>query len=129
MVMSESLEEENSLRDRLDEFRDNSLVIPDFKPYVLRRVDRYNIRVSETKASKSTGEEYESDSNYYGRLNYALRGLLRKIIKTDKLPSKDSFEKYKDNKAESCTKELYDEVIQEVKVQLKLEKENLKRRT
>lgn len=117
-----------NIQEKLEEFHSNSLIIDDYTPKILKRLDSYNIEVYIEKISKVTNEPYKTESGYYGRLKYALLRLLKEVLGVEKLKDDTIFDKYKDTKVTDCTKGLYEEVIQDFKSELKLQKKLLKGR-
>ena len=100
-----------NIQEKLQEFHSSSLVIREFSPKILARLDSYNIEVYTEKVSKTTGEVYKSDSGFYGRLKEALRKLLKEVLKIETLEDNNIFDKYKDVRVKGCVKDIYEEVM------------------
>ena len=115
-----------NIQEKLQEFQNNSLVIKDFHPKILARLDSNNVEVYTEKLSKTTNEIYKSDSCYYGSLKYALRKLLKEVLNEETLRDDSIFDKYRDVKVKDCVKDIYEEVIADFNAELKLQKKLLK---
>lgn len=115
-----------NIQEKLQEFHSSSLVLREFSPKILARLDSYNIEVYTEKISKTTGEVYKSDSCFYGRLKEALRKLLKEVINVETLKDDSIFDKYKDVKVKDCVKDIYEEVIADFNAEVKLQKKLLK---
>lgn len=115
-----------NIQEKLQEFQNNSLVIKDFHPKILARLDSNNIEFYIEKVTKTTGELYKSDSCFYGSLKYGLRKLLKEVLNVETLKDNSIFNKYKDVKVKDCVKELYEEVISDFNAEVKLQKKLLK---
>ena len=100
-----------NIQEKLQEFHSSSLVIREFSPKILARLDSYNIEVYTEKVSKTTGGVYKSDSGFYGRLKEALRKLLKEVLKIETLEDNNIFDKYKDVRVKGCVKDIYEEVM------------------
>ena len=100
-----------NIQEKLQEFYSSSLVIREFSPKILARLDSNNIEFFIEKFSKTTGEVYKSDSCFYGRLNYALRKLLKEVLNVETLKDDSIFDKYKDVRVKDCVKDIYEEVM------------------
>ena len=115
-----------NIQEKLQEFHSSSLVIREFSPKILARLDSYNIEVYTEKVSKTTGEVYKSDSGFYGRLKEALRKLLKEVLNEESLRDDSIFDKYKEIKVKDSVKEIYEEVIADFNAEVKLQKKLLK---
>ena len=115
-----------NIQEKLQEFQNNSLVIKDFHPKILARLDSNNVEVYTEKLSKTTNEIYKSDSCYYGSLKYSLRKLLKEILNVETLKDDNIFDKYKEIKVKDSVKEIYEEVIADFNAEVKLQKKLLK---
>ena len=115
-----------NIQEKLQEFHQNSLVIKDFHPKVLARLDSNNVEVYTEKLSKTANEIYKSDSCYYGTLKYSLRKLLKEVLNLETLKDDSIFDKYRDVKVKDCVKEIYEEVISDFNAELKIQKKLLK---
>lgn len=115
-----------NIQEKLQEFHSNSLVIKDFSPKILARLDSNNLEFYIEKISKTTGEIYKSDSCFYGSLKYALRKLLKEVLNVETLKDNNIFDKYKGVKVKDSVKEIYEEVIQDFNAEVKLQKKLLK---
>ena len=115
-----------NIQEKLQEFHSSSLVIREFSPKILARLDSYNIEVYTEKVSKTTGEVYKSDSGFYGRLKFALRKLLKEVLNVETLKDDNIFDKYKEIKVKDSVKEIYEEVIADFNAEVKLQKKLLK---
>lgn len=115
-----------NIQEKLQEFHSSSLVLREFSPKILARLDSYNIEVYTEKISKTTGEVYKSDSCFYGRLKEALRKLLKEVLKIETLGDNSIFDKYKDVRVKGCVKDIYEEVITDFNAEVKLQKKLLK---
>lgn len=100
-----------NIQQKLQEFHNSSLVIKDFHPKILARSDSYNLEFYIEKVSKNTGGVYKSDSCFYGRLNYALRKLLKEVLKVETIKDDSIFDKYKEVRVKDCVKDIYEEVM------------------
>lgn len=115
-----------NIQQKLQEFHNSSLVIKDFHPKILARLDSNNIEFFIEKFSKTTGEVYKSDSCFYGTLKYALRKLLKEVLNVETLKDNSIFDKYKGVKVKDCVKDIYEEVIADFNAEVKLQKKLLK---
>ena len=115
-----------NIQQKLQEFHNNSLVIKDFHPKILGRLDSNNLEFYIEKIAKTTGEIYKSESGFYGSLKFALRRLLKEVLKIETLKDDSIFDKYRDVRVKGCVKELYEEVIQDFNAEVKLQKKLLK---
>ena len=115
-----------NIQEKLQEFQNNSLVIKDFHPKILARLDSNNIEFYIEKVSKTTSELYKSDSCFYGSLKYALRKLLKEVLNLETLKDDNIFDKYKEIKVKDSVKEIYEEVIADFNAEVKLQKKLLK---
>ena len=115
-----------NIQEKLQEFHSSSLVIREFSPKILARLDSYNIEVYTEKVSKTTGEVYKSESCFYGTLKFALRKLLKEVLNIENLKDDNIFNKYKDVKVKDSVKEIYEEVIADFNAEVKLQKKLLK---
>ena len=80
-----------NIQEKLQEFHSSSLVIRDFSPKILARLDSNNLEFYIEKISKTTGEIYKSDSCFNGSLKYALRKLLKEILNVETLKDNNIF--------------------------------------
>ena len=115
-----------NIQEKLQEFYRNSLVIKDFHPKILARLDSNNIEVYTEKLSKTTNEIYKSDSCFYGSLKYALRKLLKEILNEETLRDDSIFDNYREVRVKDCVKDIYEEVISDFNAEVKLQKKLLK---
>ena len=115
-----------NIQEKLQEFQNNSLVIKDFHPKILARLDSNNVEVYTEKLSKTTNEIYKSDSCYYGSLKYSLRKLLKEILNVETLKDDSIFDKYRDVKVKDCVKDTYEKVMVDFNNEVKLQKKLLK---
>ena len=115
-----------NIQEKLQEFHSSSLVIREFSPKILARLDSYNVEVYTEKISKTTGEIYKADSCFYGRLKFALRRLLKEVLNVETLKDTSTFDKYKDVKVKDSIKDIYEEVIADFNAEVKLQKKLLK---
>ena len=115
-----------NIQEKLQEFHKNSLVIKDFHPKILARLDSNNVEFYIEKIAKTTGEIYKSDSCYYGSLKYALRKLLKEVLNEETLRDDSIFDKYREVRVKGCIKEIYKEVIADFNAEVKLQKKLLK---
>ena len=115
-----------NIQEKLQEFYKNSLVIKDFHPKILARLDSNNIEFYIEKVSKTTSELYKSDSCFYGSLKFALRKLLKEVLNVETLKDDNIFDKYKEIKVKDSVKEIYKEVIADFNAEVKLQKKLLK---
>ena len=115
-----------NIQEKLQEFHSNSLVIKDFNPKVLARLDSNNVEVYIEKVTKTTGEIYKSDSGFFGTLKYALRRLLKEVLNLETLKDDSIFDKYKEVRVKDCVKDIYEEVIADFNAEVKLQKKLLK---
>ena len=115
-----------NIQEKLQEFQNNSLVIKDFHPKILARLDSNNIEFYIEKVSKTTSELYKSDSCFYGSLKFALRKLLKEVLNVETLKDDNIFDKYKEIKVKDSVKEIYKEVIADFNAEVKLQKKLLK---
>lgn len=115
-----------NIQEKLQEFQNNSLVIKDFHPKILSRLDSNNVEFYVEKLSKTTNEIYKSDSCFYGSLKFALRKLLKEILNLETLKDDSIFDKYRDVKVKDCTRDTYEEVISDFNAEVKLQKKLLK---
>ena len=115
-----------NIQEKLQEFHKNSLIIKDFHPKILARLDSNNVEFYVEKLSKTTNEIYKSDSCFYGSLKYALRKLLKEVLNIETLKDNSIFDKYRDVKVKDCIKEIYKEIITDFNTELKIQKKLLK---
>ena len=115
-----------NIQEKLQEFQNNSLVIKDFHPKILARLDSNNVEVYTEKLSKTANEIYKSDSCYYGSLKYSLRKLLKEVLNIETLKDNSIFDKYRDVKVKDCIRDTYEEVISDFNNEVKLQKKLLK---
>ena len=115
-----------NIQEKLQEFHKNSLIIKDFHPKILARLDSNNVEVYTEKLSKTTNEIYKSDSCFYGSLKFALRKLLKEVLNVETLKDDNIFDKYKEIKVKDSVKEIYEEVIADFNAEVKLQKKLLK---
>ena len=115
-----------NIQEKLQEFHRKSLVITDFHPKILARLDSNNVEFYIEKLSKTTNEIYKSDSCFYGSLKYALRKLLKEVLNEETLRDDSIFDKYRDVKVKDCIKEIYKEIITDFNTEVKLQKKLLK---
>ena len=115
-----------NIQEKLQGFHQKSLVIRDFHPKVLARLDSNNVEVYTEKLSKTTNEIYKSDSCYYGSLKYSLRKLLKEVLNVETLKDDSIFDKYRDVKVKDSIKDIYEEVISDFNTELKRQKKLLK---
>ena len=115
-----------NIQEKLQEFQNNSLVIKDFHPKILARLDSNNIEFYIEKVSKTTSELYKSDSCFYGSLKFALRKLLKEVLNVETLKDDSIFDKYRDVRVKDCIKEIYKEIITDFNNELKIQKKLLK---
>ncbi len=115
-----------NIQEKLQEFHSSSLVIREFSPKILARLDSNNVEVYTEKLSKTTNEIYKSDSCYYGSLKYALRKLLKEVLNEESLRDDSIFDKYREVRVKDCIKEIYEEVIADFNAEVKLQKKLLK---
>ena len=110
--MSE-LSKGEQLRDAIEEFNANSGVI-DKKPHFLKRIDKYNIRYHKEKTTEG-GNIIETNLGYYGKLDMALKKLLKEINSMDwsdrNLKGFNGFDKYKDVRAEDFVKDIQEDIL------------------
>ena len=115
-----------NIQQKLQEFHKNSLVIRDFHPKILARLDSNNLEFFIEKITKTTGESYKSDSCFFGTLKYGLRRLLKEVLKVEVLKDDSIFDKYKGVKVKDCVKDIYEEVISDFKAEVRKQKKLLK---
>ena len=115
-----------NIQEKLQEFYKNSLVIKDFHPKILARLDSNNVEFYIEKVTKTTGEVYKSDSCFYGTLKYALRKLLKEVLNVEVLKDDSIFDKYREVKVKDCVKDIYEEVIADFNAEVKVQKKLLK---
>ena len=115
-----------NIQEKLQEFHNNSLVIREFSPKILARLDSNNIEFYIEKLSKTTGEVYKSDSCFFGTLKYALRRLLKEVLNVEVLKDDSIFDKYREVKVKDCVKDIYEEVIADFIAEVKVQKRILK---
>ena len=115
-----------NIQEKLQEFHSNSLVIREFSPKILARLDSNNVEFYIEKIAKTTGEVYKSDSCFFGTLKYSLRKLLKEVINVETLKDDSIFDKYKDVRVKGCVKDIYEEVIADFNAEVKLQKKLLK---
>ena len=115
-----------NIQEKLQEFHSSSLVIKDFSPKILGRLDSNNLEFYIEKIAKTTGEIYKADSCFYGSLKFALRKLLKEVLNVETLKDNSIFDKYKDVKVKDCVKDIYQEVIADFNNEVKLQKKILK---
>jgi hypothetical protein len=115
-----------NIQEKLQEFHSSSLVLGEFSPKILARLDSNNLEVYIEKIAKTTGEVYKSDSGFFGTLKYALRRLLKEVLNVETLKDDNIFDKYKEVKVKDCVKDIYQEVISDFNAEVKLQKKLLK---
>ena len=115
-----------NIQEKLKEFHKNSLIIKDFHPKILARLDSNNVEFYVEKLSKTTNEIYKSDSCFYGSLKYALRKLLKEILNEETLRDDSIFDKYKEVRVKDCVRDIYEGVIMDFNNEVKLQKKLLK---
>ena len=115
-----------NIQEKLQEFHNNSLVIREFSPKILARLDSNNVEFYIEKLSKTTNEIYKSDSCFYGSLKYALRKLLKEVLNIETLKDDSIFDKYREVRVKGCVKDIYEEVIADFNAEVKLQKKLLK---
>ena len=115
-----------NIQEKLQEFHSSSLVIREFSPKILARLDSNNVEVYTEKLSKTTNEIYKSDSCYYGTLKYSLRKLLKEVLNLETLKDDSIFDKYREVRVKDCVKDIYEEVITDFNTEVKLQKKLLK---
>ena len=115
-----------NIQEKLQEFQNNSLVIKDFHPKILVRLDSNNVEVYTEKLSKTTNEIYKSDSCFYGSLKFALRKLLKEVLNVETLKDDSIFDKYREVRVKDCVKDIYEKVIADFNAEVKLQKKLLK---
>ena len=115
-----------NIQEKLQEFHSSSLVIREFSPKILARLDSYNVEVYTEKISKTTGEVYKSDSCYYGRLKFALRRLLKEVLNVETLKDDSIFNKYRDVRVKDCVKDIYEEVMLDFNAEVVKQKKLMK---
>ena len=115
-----------NIQEKLQEFHKNSLVIKEFHPKILARLDSNNVEFYTEKISKNTNEIYKADSCFYGNLKYALRKLLKEVLNIETLKDDSIFDKYRDVKVKDCVKDTYEKVMVDFNTELKRQKKLLK---
>ena len=115
-----------NIQEKLQEFQNNSLVIKDFHPKILARLDSNNIEFYIEKVSKTTSELYKSDSCFYGSLKFALRKLLKEVLNLETFKDDSIFDKYREVRVKDAVKEIYEEVMSDFNAELKRQKKLLK---
>jgi hypothetical protein len=115
-----------NIQEKLQEFHRNSLVIKEFHPKILSRLDSNNVEFYVEKLSKTTNEIYKSDSCFYGSLKYGLRKLLKEVLNVETLKDNSIFNKYREVKVKDSVKDIYEEVIADFNAEVKLQKKLLK---
>ena len=115
-----------NIQEKLQEFHSSSLVIREFSPKILARLDSNNIEFYIEKLSKTTNEIYKSDSCFYGTLKYGLRKLLKEVLNVETLKDDSIFDKYREVKVKDSIKEIYEEVMSDFNTELKIQKKLLK---
>ena len=115
-----------NIQEKLQEFQNNSLVIKDFHPKILARLDSNNVEVYTEKLSKTASELYKSDSCFYGTLKYALRKLLKEVLNVETLKDDSIFDKYREVRVKDCIKDTYEKVMVDFNAEVKLQKKLLK---
>ena len=115
-----------NIQEKLQEFHQKSLVIKEFHPKILARLDSNNIEFYVEKLSKTTNETYKVDSCFYGTLKFGLRKLLKEVLNVENLKDNSIFDKYKDVKVKDSVKDIYEEVIQDFNVEALKQKKLLK---
>ena len=115
-----------NIQEKLQEFHSSSLVIREFSPKILARLDSNNLEVYIEKIAKTTGEVYKSDSGFFGTLKYSLRRLLKEVLNVETLKDNSIFDKYKDVRVKDSVKDIYEEVIADFNAEVKLQKKLLK---
>ena len=121
-----SMKDGLNIQEKLQEFHKNSLIIKDFHPKILARLDSNNVEFYVEKLSKTTNEIYKSDSCFYGTLKFGLRKLLKEVLNVENLKDNSIFDKYKDVKVKDSVKDIYKEVIQDFNVEALKQKKLLK---
>ena len=115
-----------NIQEKLQEFHKNSLIIKDFHPKILARLDSNNVEFYIEKLSKTTNEIYKSDSCFYGTLKYGLRKLLKEVLNIENLKDESIFDKYRDVKVKDCVKEIYEKVMVDFNAEVLKQKKLLK---
>ena len=115
-----------NIQEKLQEFHSSSLVIREFSPKILARLDSNNLEFFIEKLSKTTNEIYKAESCFYGTLKYALRKLLKEVLNVETLKDGSIFDKYKDVKVKDAVKDIYEDVIADFIAEVKLQKKLLK---
>ena len=115
-----------NIQEKLQEFHQKSLVIKEFHPKILARLDSNNIEFYVEKLSKTTNETYKVDSCFYGTLKFGLRKLLKEVLNVENLKDNSIFDNYKDVKVKDSVKDIYEEVIQDFNVEALKQKKLLK---
>ena len=115
-----------NIQQKLQEFHRNSLVIKDFHPKILARLDSNNVEFYIEKSSKTTNEIYKAESCFYGTLKYSLRKLLKEVLNVETLKDDSIFDKYRDVKVKDSIKDIYEKVMVDFNNELKIQKKLLK---
>lgn len=115
-----------NIQQKLQEFHSSSLVLREFSPKILARLDSNNIEVYTEKLSKTTNEVHKADSCFYGTLKYGLRKLLKEVLNVETFKDDSIFDKYKEVKVKDCIKDIYEEVISDFNAEVKVQKKLLK---
>ena len=115
-----------NIQEKLQEFHSSSLVIREFRPKILARLDSNNIEFYIEKLSKTTNEIYKSDSCFYGTLKYGLRKLLKEVLNVETLKDDSIFDKYREVRVKDCIRDTYEEVISDFNAEVKRQKKLLK---
>lgn len=115
-----------NIQEKLQEFHSSSLVLREFSPKILARLDSNNLEVYIEKIAKTTGEVYKSDSGFFGTLKYALRRLLKEVLNVETLKDDNIFDKYREVKVKGCVKDIYEEVMLDFNAEVVKQKKLLK---
>ena len=115
-----------NIQEKLQEFHKNSLIIKDFHPKILARLDSNNVEFYVEKLSKTTNDIYKSDSCFYGTLKYALRKLLKEVLNLETLKDTSIFDKYREVRVKDCIKDTYEEIMVDFNNEIKIQKKLLK---
>ena len=115
-----------NIQEKLQEFHRNSLVIKDFHPKILARLDSNNVEFYIEKSSKTTNEIYKAESCFYGTLKYSLRKLLKEVLNVETLKDDSIFDKYRDVKVKDSIKDIYEEVMVDFNAEVAKQKKLLK---
>jgi len=117
----------NSIEQAKTEFDSNSIKISK-KPFFLERLDKYNFCTYVEKKTK-VGNLVNSEYNYFGRLDSALKHFLSLLIKKpiNEIP-RDTFTEYKDIKPLSEIKEQEKIILNKLNKLIREFKSNKKKR-